>query len=94
MAVMRILGYSNDVPSVHDGRYLKHYDPEREGHGPYGLSAGVAYIETTDDPAQAMVFPDAGAALRFWRQESTLVPRRPHDGAPNRPLCAFTVEVV
>lgn len=42
--------------------------------------------------AAARVFADAGAALAYWKRQSTVRPLRP-DGKPNRPLSAFTVEI-
>lgn len=66
------------------GRWVMAADPD--------ANAGRGAVEFTDDPARALRFPDAGAALRFWRAQSTVVPLRP-DGRPNRPLTAFTCDV-
>lgn len=43
---------------------------------------------------QARRFPDAGAALTYWKRPSTVHPVRSTDGKPNRPLTAYTVELV
>jgi len=47
----------------------------------------------TADLDDALQFPTAEAALAFWRQASTTRPTRP-DGKPNRPLTAFSIELV
>lgn len=67
------------------GRFLAGIDLDAEPLGRF---------EWTDDPAEALVFPDAGAVLVFWKQQSRRWPRRPHDGKPNRPLTAWTVESI
>jgi hypothetical protein len=54
---------------------------------------GFGHIAITNDPDQALKFPDFIAALNFWRQQSTVRPLRT-DGQPNRPLTAYTVEFV
>jgi hypothetical protein len=43
--------------------------------------------------ADAMRFPDVRAALTYWKRQSTVQPLRA-DGQPNRPLTAFTVDVL
>jgi hypothetical protein len=84
--VLQLLTRADGVPSEHDGRYLQHYDPD---HEPLN---GI--IITTADIAYARHFADGGAALALWRQVSRTLPRRLHDGAPNRPLTGYTCEVV
>ncbi len=64
------------------GKYLKAYNPDVNGF--------KGDIQVTADRADAMRFPDAAAAAAYWRQQSKTLPHRP-DGAPNRPLTAFTV---
>lgn len=67
-----------------EGSYVKTFDPNaRDGRGD---------ITTTFDKSSAMRFPDAGAALAFWKQQSAVRPLR-DDGKPNRPLTAFTMSV-
>jgi hypothetical protein len=46
-------------------------------------------LRTSPDPAEALKFKDAKAALEFWRWQNGIRP----DGKPNRPLMAFTVEL-
>lgn len=50
-------------------------------------------VESTVDPKKAMRFSSFGEAHELWVTQSTTVPFRP-DGRPNRPLTAFTVEIV
>lgn len=47
----------------------------------------------TTDPARAMRWPSASDALADWRAQCSSVPLRP-DGKPNRPMTAFTVEII
>lgn len=70
---------------VAPGQYLYRYDPE------YANGAGDAV--TTDDPTKAARFANAGDAFECWRSVPRSLPQRP-DGKPNRPLTAFTIEVV
>ena len=63
--------------------YLETYDPEAfDGHGD---------ATWTTDPDKAMRFPNPMEVLRYWRQQSTVKPKRA-DGRDNRPLTAWTVE--
>jgi len=66
-------------------QYLASYDPEAyDGRG---------FAEWTADIELAMRFPTAGEAWMLWRQPSRVRPVR-SDGQPNRPLTAFTIEVL
>jgi hypothetical protein len=67
------------------GRYLCQFDVA--GHD------GRSWIPTTDDITQAALFPTVVEALEFWRTKSLKRALRP-DGQPNRPLTAYTVELV
>jgi hypothetical protein len=82
--VIRIIGSVLGNATPDDGCYLTLYDPHAGDHG---------YIETSSDFARARVFEDAGAAMECWRQVNRNQPTRP-DGKPNRPLTAYTVELV
>jgi hypothetical protein len=65
------------------GLFLKAYDPEAfDGRG-------WAEWGTLDE---AMKFSTSGEAWMLWRGVSMTRPVRA-DGAPNRPLTAFTIEV-
>lgn len=67
------------------GRYLMDFD--------VGAHNGRDPIPTTAAIEKAKHFPDASEALGFWRTQSRVRPLRP-DGKPNRPLTAYTIEVV
>jgi len=54
---------------------------------------GRAPIPTTPHVNKAATFPTPADAIEFYRTRSHVVPTRP-DGEPNRPLTAYTVEVV
>jgi len=67
------------------GQWLKSYDPE--------AFKGRGTAEWTDNPSEAMRFPSAIEAMRCWQQTSRTRPLR-GDGKPNRPLTAFSIEVL
>jgi hypothetical protein len=81
--VIKIVASPSGDRTIDDHRYLTFYDPA----GAHGT------IKSSADIADALVFDDAAAALTCWRQVSPTHPTRP-DGKPNRPLTAFTVEIV
>jgi hypothetical protein len=65
--------------------FLKAFDPDaHDGRGD---------IVFTRDVSQALKFDDGAQALECWRRQSTVRPVRP-DGKPNRPLTAFTIEII
>jgi len=70
------------------GRYLRDFDV-----GAHNGRVDDFPIPTTDKIEEARHFANAGEALTFWQTQSRVRPLRP-DGDPNRPLTAFTVEVV
>lgn len=67
------------------GQWLKSYDPDGMG--------GRGHAVWTADPSEAMTFLDVGAAVKCWQQQSEKAPTR-DDGRPNKPLTAYTVEVI
>lgn len=67
------------------GYFLGAYDPD--GFNGYGSAHWVAHVD------DAMTFPDQLTAFQFWKQQSTIRPFR-EDGLKNRPLTAYTIEVV
>lgn len=79
-------------PTPFDGQWLKRYDPDRPGVDPRGQPM-TALVEATANPAEALRFDDAKAAMELWR----MVAAPPHhmrpDGKPNRPLTAFTIVI-
>jgi hypothetical protein len=54
---------------------------------------GTPHILFTERRDLAMRFPSGAAALACWQTQSTRHPLRA-DGKPNRPLTAFSVEIV
>ncbi|MFC5391206.1 hypothetical protein [Bosea vestrisii] len=88
---------------------MKHDDNEKvmRLHGFTGSAGLPAYLFRCDFEAnrgrgevlwtverdKAMRFDNPGAALAYWKTPSQTVPLRP-DGQPNRPLSAFTIEIV
>lgn len=68
-----------------DGRFLKTFDPDAlEGRG---LAAFTA------KPEEALRYESVARALEAWNTQSTVKPFRP-DGKPNKPLTAYTVEII
>lgn len=66
------------------GKYVVSYDPDAyDGRG---------YATWTDDLAEALRFPTPAEALVFYQRTSTVLPIRPWDGKPNRPLTAYSLE--
>ena len=53
---------------------------------------GRGDVTFTSYPECALRFDDTTAAIACWRAQSETRPLR-DDGKPNRPLCAFTVEI-
>jgi hypothetical protein len=66
-------------------QYLLSYDPEAYN--------GRGFAEWTNDIERAMRFRTAGEAWMLWRRPSRVRPVR-EDGQPNRPLTAFSIEVL
>lgn len=83
--VLRIVCLANGAPSVESGRYIVRADVNSHG--------GRGWLVTTTDPSKARRFSDQPAAIEYWQRQSTKLPVR-MDGQPNRPLTAFTVEVL
>lgn len=82
--VVRVLGSSMEGPFARH-MYIESFDVE--AFGGYGKAV------LTYDVDEAHVFADPGEALTALRQQSTSMPFRA-DGYPNRPLMAYTSEVL
>ena len=54
---------------------------------------GRGELVVTEQIENAKSFENIADALAYWTKQSSVKPLRP-DGKPNRPLTAFTVEVV
>lgn len=87
MSRLKIIGLISGEPTEFDGKFVRAYDPS---FVPLGGEYDGGLLLVSDDPDTALVFPDAGAAMECWRKSHGMRP----DGQPNRPLTAFTVEVV
>jgi hypothetical protein len=83
-AVIRIVCWADGRTTGVDGRYLEQWSQDPD--------SGALRILTVDDPSRAMSFETPGDAMAEWRQQSDERPLR-HDGKPNRPLTALTVEI-
>lgn len=83
--VIQIIGSADGSPCDIAGGYVAEFDPD-------GYS-GRGNLRLTRDPASAIKFHDFVAAVEYWKQQSIEKPLRP-DGKPNRPLTAYTVEMV
>lgn len=82
LVVIRIVGSALGNPTLEDGQYVREYCAcGNNGHG---------YLRVTDDMQQARVFPSLVEAFACYRESCGLRP----DGKPNRPLTAYTVEMV
>jgi hypothetical protein len=80
--VIKILGLADGRPTTIDGMYLKSYDVKgREGRGT---------IKGTPALDDAIIFPTHEAAMRAWKTQYGYRA----DGNPNRPLTAYTVEII
>ena len=88
--LMRIVGLMGGMRTIHDGQFVQEYDPNRndESDRPH-----TVYLTTTLNLLEAKKFDNVAAALEFWKLTDERCPLRP-DGEPNRPLTAFSVEVV
>jgi hypothetical protein len=82
--VIYLIGTVGSEPTEFDGKYVKVYDPTYVH--PEGYDGGI--LEVTDDPAEALQFPDMAAAIAKYRQTHGW--RR--DGEWNRPLTMWSVE--
>jgi hypothetical protein len=67
------------------GKYLSFYDPEFGG--------GYGMAEWSTDAKEAMTFATTKAAVECYRTIPATRPRR-SDGLPNRPLSAYSVEIM
>lgn len=82
---IKIVSIADGSPSNLDGTFVRSYSPD--------AFRGRGDVVTSKYIHKALLFDTKQEAMEFWRQPSTMHPTRP-DGKPNRPLTAFTVEIV
>lgn len=81
---IRLIGKANE-PELPTPHYMRELDVEAVD--------GFGAVLLTTDISEAQVFESAYAALECWRKQSKTRPLR-DDGQPNRPLTAYTIEIV
>jgi hypothetical protein len=84
MKVIISLGLADGRP-MNNGEYLKAFDPE--------ALDGMGSFVWTKDKQNALHFDDAADAFILWNTVPKCRPTR-SDGRPNKPLTAFSVEIV
>jgi len=84
-AVIKIVQRADGSFTPEAGQYVVQFD--------HDAGRGRGFLDCRPELVYALRFPDAAAAMEFWRRDSRLRPVRP-DGQPNRPLTAYTVEIV
>jgi hypothetical protein len=84
--IIQIVGLASGEPSDAAGLYVQEYTPD--GYG----GRGDAVL--TPRESKAKRYASSVEAMEHWRQVSSTHPVRPGDGRPNRPLTAFTIEIV
>lgn len=77
-------------PASIEGQYLEWFD--LDAHAP-GRSYPTGQVGFTPTLARALCFDTLEQALEVWNGQSTSAPMRP-DGKPNKPLTAFTMNVM
>lgn len=80
--VIRIIQTSIGIPTIYDGQYILDFNPNQ--FKPRGL------LTTTSDIMKAKQFKDHADAFIYWKQTHGMRP----DGKPNRPLTAWTIEIL
>lgn len=93
MKLIRILGYADGTESRHDGCFVSYYDPNGSEYDPRFGDLRFD-LTTTPDPEKAQRYVTAAQAHRAWTERSKTQPYRPWDGRPNRPLTAYSCEIV
>jgi len=90
--VIRIIGLINGGKTAFDGQYLVQYDPGRGGVEPVTGRPMLCHMVTHPDVEQATKY-SVTDAVKVWQ---AVDPRHPvrADGKPNRPLTAFSVEIM
>jgi hypothetical protein len=85
-------GFADGTPCPCVGQYLKSFDPDFFDPD-FGDTKITGLALWTDDVSKAKSFANYAAAFAEWNRQSKRIPFR-SDGKPNKPLTAFSVEVV
>src|SRR5262245_29112043 len=85
MVVIKCAGFANGMKCSVLHQYLESYNPDGDARKPLSV--------WTKNVWRARRFADAGEAFECWRQVRKSDPVR-EDGQPNRPLTAFSIEVL
>lgn len=85
MIVLRIIELADGRPTTLHGQFVHDFDAD--------ANDGIGVIVATPVIDRAKQFESGKEATEFWKTQSAVRPLRP-DGKPNRPLTAFTVELV
>lgn len=84
--VLKLLETASGQVTEFDGKYLVFYDPTYVHPG--GYDGGL--LKVSGDISLAMQFSSAAAALEKWRESFG----KREDGELNRPLTAWTIEIL
>lgn len=82
---IRIVNLASGQPTTLSGQYVVSLDQNAQD--------GFGLLETTHWRGKAKAFDTYAEAFDYWQQQSTVRPRR-DDNRPNRPLTAYTVEIL
>lgn len=82
---LQVVGLASQAPGEEAEMFVQSFDADAHD--------GMGQATLTPDRHEAKTFANGREALAFWTQASTVRPTR-DDGQPNRPLTAYTVEVV
>jgi len=83
--VIKIVGAAIGSPCPERGMYVASYDPDGND--------GMGTITFTENPDEALKYDNMVVAMDAYRAVSNTHPTR-LDGLPNRPLTAYTVELL
>lgn len=85
MIVLLVLGLADGSPPFSLPLFLREFDPEAHG--------GLGAIDLTNDPLRAKRFASSEEAAAEWKRIPESKPLR-RDNKPNRPLTAFSVQIL
>lgn len=95
MYVIRCKGYARNIPCNFVDQYLEWFNPNGdhlEWYDPNGSGSGLG--GWTPDINKAMVFDSVSSAVEKWKEQRTVDGGFRYDGQPDRPLTAFSIEIL